>query len=401
MAEGDPVDSIDEDGSNYEISGVDSDGDSSDDFLDENAQLSEDSDDSSDSSGIEEEDSLISAIENRKEVQQTKPSPIKSDDLFTDISFHPSCEIIAMSCLSGNIEIHSYSIEENVLKGSIEAHTKSCRAIEFSTDGRTLYSVGQDKNVIYSDIETLDITMFINKAHHGPLTALCVPDEHVLVTGCEEGVMKMWDTRDTKYTVLKAHDAQDYISCITCKDSYKIACSSGDGTLGTYDLRAKRRLHYSAPIKSDLTCCTSAHYDRQVVCGSMMGKYIFFNWEDASEPSGTYKPRVKSPINCVLQVSDNLVLSGCQDGNIRAYHFFPHKLVGLVGHHTLTVEKLDVSHDGALVASLSPDPIVKFWDISYLEGFDVTSAEKCKGEDAANLPSSEFDDRKSFFSDLL
>ena len=42
---------------------------------------------------------------------------------------------------------------------------------------------------------------------------------------------------------------------------------------------------------------------------------------------------------------------------------------GTVGHHEkgFGVEKLDVSHDGSLIASISHDECVKFWSIKYLE----------------------------------
>ncbi|XP_014274498.1 WD repeat-containing protein 55 homolog [Halyomorpha halys] len=393
---------------------VDSDLADSDDSMSE-SEDDTDSDESIDSSELEEngtdensstenanndEDLLISAIEERRNNIQNKLSPIKSDDLFIDLSFHPSMDLITVSCLSGNIEVYEYAIEENTLKGTIEAHTKACRAVEFSEDGTTIYSVGKDKNIVISDLETFDMKMYIDNAHHVALTTIISPDENIISTGDEEGVIKIWDTRFSQTPTMKFHDLQDYVSCITSKDSYKIACTSGDGTLTSYDLRTKKRLQQSAPFEADLTCCSSTHSDTMIVCGTMTGQFLFYKWSDFSDLAGTYKPPKKCSINSVLEVSDNIILSGMEDGQLRAFHFFPHKEIGIVGQHTLIIENLDISHDGKIVASLSPDPIIKFWDISYLEGFLVSEVERNRGHESKNLPSSEFDDRKSFFSDL-
>ncbi len=97
-------------------------------------------------------------------------------------------------------------------------------------------------------------------------------------------------------------------------------------------------------------------------------------------------------INDLIAVTENVVITGCEDGTIRYYrnlvaiytfklcneffiyvfravHLYPHRFVGAVGHHEgrFPVEKLDVSSTGELVASISHDQMVKFWNISYLE----------------------------------
>ncbi|CAH1391661.1 unnamed protein product [Nezara viridula] len=398
FVEGDPVDSDLED-SDDSISMSDDDTDS--DESNDSSEFEENETDENSTQNVDNnEDLLVSLIEERRNNIQNKLSPIKSDDLFTNLSFHPSMDLITVSCLSGNIEIYSYAVEENTLKGTIEAHTKACRAVEFSDDGTTIYSVGKDKNIVISDLERLDMKMFIDNAHHVALTTIIAPDDNILSTGDEEGVIKIWDTRFSQTPTMKFHDLQDYVSCITSKDSYKIACTSGDGTLTSYDLRTKKKLQQSAPFETDLTCCTSTRSNTMIVCGTMTGQFLFYKWSDFSDLAGTYKPRKKSSVNSVLEVSDNIILSGMEDGHLKAFHFFPHKEIGIVGQHTLIIESLDISHDGKIVASLSPDPIIKFWDISYLEGFLVSDVERNIGNESKNLPSSEFDDRKSFFSDL-
>ena len=51
---------------------------------------------------------------------------------------------------------------------------------------------------------------------------------------------------------------------------------------------------------------------------------------------------------------------------------YPHRFLGAVGHHSggFGVERLDVSSTGEIVASISHDQRVKFWNIQYLEVID-------------------------------
>ena len=62
-------------------------------------------------------------------------------------------------------------------------------------------------------------------------------------------------------------------------------------------------------------------------------------------------------VNSILSVTDNVVMTGCEDGNVRAVHLYPHRFLGVVGHHEgeLPIEKMDVSGSGEVIASISHD----------------------------------------------
>lgn len=83
----------------------------------------------------------------------------------------------------------------------------------------------------------------------------------------------------------------------------------------------------------------------------------------------------------------------------RATYLFPHQQLGIVGHHSLSVEALDISHDGEFVASSSVDQTLKFWPISYFEDSNFLSSLN-KTNNQRNLPSSNVVDRADFFSGL-
>ena len=99
----------------------------------------------------------------------------------------------------------------------------------------------------------------------------------------------------------------------------------------------------------------------------------------------------------------------------------PDRFVGTVGHHEdhFPVEKLDVSAEGDMIASISHDQRVKFWNIKYLEQMDYKKTQKPflqpknvklkrkafkqgqSQEKEFQLPSSKRPNKKEFFNSLM
>lgn len=70
----------------------------------------------------------------------------------------------------------------------------------------------------------------------------------------------------------------------------------------------------------------------------------------------------------------------------------------MVGHHDLSVEAMDISHDGAFLASSSVDQTLRFWPISFFENPELLAVDNKNKQ--RNLPSSNVVDRADFFADL-
>jgi len=73
-----------------------------------------------------------------------------------------------------------------------------------------------------------------------------------------------------------------------------------------------------------------------------------------------------------------------------------------VGQHSFSIEALDISNDGTLVASTSHDNDVRFWNVKYFETLNVTEKVKSSKQErlAHNLPSSQISNPADFFADL-
>lgn len=131
----------------------------------------------------EEEDEVIKAIKRENQRESDHPPIIRCEDFITDISFHPKEDIIAAATITGDVVLYKYSKQENTLLNTIELHTKACRDIEFSQDGKILFSSSKDKSVMLSDVETGKLIRFYDDAHDVPIYCLSVLSEDLFATG--------------------------------------------------------------------------------------------------------------------------------------------------------------------------------------------------------------------------
>lgn len=81
---------------------------------------------------------------------------------------------------------------------------------------------------------------------------------------------------------------------------------------------------------------------------------------------------------------------------------FPHQQLGIVGQHNFPVEQMDISGNGELLASISHDSKIKFWNIKYLEDVKVNEREKTDKKKilSHNLPSSNEANPADFFAEM-
>lgn len=159
----------------------------------------------------------------------------------------------------------------------------------------------------------------------------------------------------------------------------------------------------SEDYDAELTCLGLFRSDTKLLVASSTGKLYLFNWKEFGLHSDEYVGQ-KHAIQCMVPITQNIVVTSGEDGVLRAAHMFPQRQLGIVGQHRLPVEHLDISHDGQYIASCSHDNDVKFWNISYFESIesiiDVNQKQNKKRDLSNNLPSSSLKNASDFFSGL-
>jgi len=365
----------------------------------------------------EEEDDLIKALKAARE-KKTRISPpdIKTSDLITDISFHPESDIIAVGNISGELSVFQYSNEANTIQKKLKLSKKTLRGLEFDDTGASLLTISKDKSFRILDTETWTVKHKYVKCHDSPLYSCASLDTNISVTGDEDGFVKMWDNRlgDTSVMTFKRFD--EFVSSFLKIDSDHLIAASGEGTIQSFDLRHKKPDIQSEMYDGELNCMGTVRSGTKLVVGSGTGPLYLFSKDQYGLHSDQF-PGHPDGVNALIPITDNVVITGCEDGNIRAVHLYPHRFLGVIGHHEdeFPIERLDVNTTGEIVASISHDNRVKFWNVTYLEEMDYDKQKKpgilpktairskskkqqLLREAEHQLPSSSRGNKKEFFS---
>ncbi|XP_046831595.1 WD repeat-containing protein 55 homolog isoform X1 [Vespa crabro] len=352
----------------------------------------------------EEEDETVKAIIRSKELQRIHPPTITLDDFIVDICFHPENDMIAVANILGDVILFKYTNEETELVSTMELHLKACRDIEFSHDGQTLFSTAKDLSVMITDMETEKLIRLYENAHEQPVYTMNILGEHGFATGDDDGVVKLWDLRQKGNTpIFSIKQMEDYVSAmITNSDNKYLVCASGDGSLTTINMPARKLHLQSEEYEEEFLCLGLFKSETKLLAASSKGKMYVFNWGEFGLHSDEFPSLTKKALNCLIPITENIVITGGEDGILRATSLFPHHHLGVVGQHDLSIEVLDVNSDGTLIASSSHNDDIKFWNVEYLE--TLNTCERKKGgkqrQMIHNLPSSKVNNASDFFADL-
>ncbi|XP_003396059.1 WD repeat-containing protein 55 homolog isoform X1 [Bombus terrestris] len=400
-ASNDSIQTLSEDSS---LSNDDTDSEDDEELSDSNNAHTSGSTESTLLNANEEEDEVVKAIIRSKDINTNHPPPITTEDHVVDICFHPNSNMIAVANIVGDVHLYKYNNTETKLVSTLELHLKACRDVEFNDSGTTLFSTAKDLCIMLTDLETEKLIRLYENAHEEPIYTMTVIGEHMFATGDDDGVVKIWDLRQREnIPIFSLKKMEDYVSTIvTNKEGKYLVCASGDGCLTTFNIPGKKLHVQSEEYEEELTCLGLFKSETKILVGTSKGKMYVYNWGEFGLHSDEFPNLTKKAINCMIPITENVVITGGEDGILRATSLFPHHHLGIVGEHNLSIEALDVNSDGTLIASSSHDNDIKFWNVQYFETLDVS--ERVKGGKQKqlkhNLPSSKIDNASTFFSDL-
>ncbi|XP_034241409.1 WD repeat-containing protein 55 homolog [Thrips palmi] len=352
------------------------------------------------------DDEVVQAILRAREKNRNHPPAIECEDGVAALSFHPQEDMIAVGTFTGDVVIYKYSDEECELLHTHESHVKAIREIEFSKDGKNIFSASKDKSILMTDVETGKLTNLWDQAHSSPVHSLYVLDQNRFCSGCEEGHVKLWDSRQRE-PVFSFQVMQDMVTDIISTPQCRHLAVACGGTITSININAKKIQVQSEEYEHDFTCLGLFRMDSKLLAGSSKGSTYMFNWGEFGYHCDEM-PGFKQPVSCLLPVTETVAITGWEDGKIRATHLFPNQSLGIVGQHDFAIECLDISNNGTIIASsAAAGGFVKFWNIKYIEetqvirdNFNKKKKKKKPKLNEHNLPSSQCRNKGEFFADL-
>jgi len=299
-----------------------------------------------------------------EKVENQVPNEIHFEDQIFDLQFHPFQNVVAIGLITGRIQVCQYG-PENKLLYDTKVLKRACRSLQFSPDGKFLIAGSSDKSLRVMDLDTGQFVFTLPKAHKSPLNVMKTWLDYSLLTGDDDGEIKMWDLR-SKSVVATWNDNEDYISdMVICDDKFLLA-PSGDGFLSVFNLRKRQLEARSDNTEEDLLSIAVIKDGKKAVVGTQtgvisiwdVGNWGYFNDKFLGHPSS---------VDSMVVIDESSIATGSSDGLIRLCSIQPNKFIGVIGdHQDFPIERMRLSRDKNLLGSSSHDHTIKFWDISYL-----------------------------------
>ncbi|CAH1766115.1 20048_t:CDS:2 [Entrophospora sp. SA101] len=312
-------------------------------------------------------------------IQILKPNPIKFNEQVFDISFHPNQNVIATGLITGEIFCHRYSCDsnqENEKLLSLRAHRKPCRGLIFNHDG-------SNKSLKKISLESSSVIVEKSKAHDNPINCIKLLNENLLVTGDDDGIIKLWDLR-SESNVMEYSEHEDFIS--------DLDFSSDSRTL--ISVRRPNLVAMSDEQDDELLSIAIVKDGRKVVVGSQEGVINLFTWGDWGDINDRFLGHPSS-IDSIVKINEETLCTGSSDGIIRVIGILPNKFHGVIGtHDEFPIECIRLSHDQTFLASCSHDNFVKFWDMDLDDSHNKNSKNDGKSKNV------DFNQSNGFFADL-
>ena len=114
------------------------------------------------------------------------------------------------------------------------------------------------------------------------------------------------------------------------KKENQLVCSSCDGMLGVFDLRKKQLYAMSDNFEEDLTSVTLQKDGKKVLASTSEGTINVFSWDFFGDCNDRIVGHAGA-IDTMIKYDEDTVITGCEDGLVRAVSVLPNKIIAILG----------------------------------------------------------------------
>merc|ERR1711957_562480 len=117
-------------------------------------------------------------------------------------------------------------------------------------------------------IASQKVGLHVTSAHSSPINSILNFGSHLMASGDDDGCIKVWDLR-SKQVALEFHESEEFISdMVYHEQSNMLLATSGDGTLGVFDVRNGKMNSVSDYMTEELLSAVVIKNGSKVICGS-------------------------------------------------------------------------------------------------------------------------------------
>lgn len=336
----------------------------------------------------------------------------------SSLLFHPEEQILLSATLSGHIDFNLYDEDFSVSRSAVDFQphkTGSIRALEY-LNGK-LVSVDSAGKVCLSSFDPKVIRRW--KLGSEGIGAVCaVPKSSLVICGNDDGEIFGLDIRQKDPDIFRIKEQSDFISSIIIgkpNELKTIVATSGDCTLGVYDLRktSNSLVALSDEQEDEMNCALLMNSEQHVLTGNangVVGVWKQGYWGDVKDRVPLYnkgKLEGACSIDFLKKIDENQYLATTSDGIIRLMNLYPNTTKQIVGVHRTadnqevgTITAMDCDLSSGLVATTNGDELgtIKFWNFNDKQS-PPPSAKKLKSAKSQHVNPDKAN-RQGFFGEI-
>jgi hypothetical protein len=164
----------------------------------------------------------------------------------TALAYSPKGTTLISGDLNGRVIL--WNLEKRDRLFTIDGHAHAVSGAAFSADGKRALTGGHDRRAVLWDATTGKEVRHLE--HPGKVFAVAFgPAEDEVTTGCDDGLVRIWNLTGGKVVELKGHDGEKGgVKCVAVSPDGKRLLSGGeDGTLRLWDAPAGREIYVFRP----------------------------------------------------------------------------------------------------------------------------------------------------------
>lgn len=388
--------------------------------------------------GLQDGRILVCSVPDLKEL----PQPVRHPAGAAIVACRPDGHQVATGCWSGFINL--WDPLNGHWERTIPAHSSSLQSLQYDPDGRRLASVGSDRTVKIWDAATGDqlaswsvgfnpkgvaISRDFRRVSLGrpndpvveirelvsgqllrelrvevglPISTAFSPDNQLLATGWENGVIRLWDiTTGELQTTLVSHaspvsifkfsedgtrlysgdfagqvriwdltrpaeavrfgDASETVVAAISSDGRVAACATGHQTISTHDMVTGEQRVLPLDQAGKVACMMFRHATRSLATGHSDGTVRL--WDVGSDAAPVVlRGHARRISRLAYDRRGDVLATASDEGEIRLWNADQQKEISVLRGHQASVLSLVFHPENHQLASTAADATVRLWD---------------------------------------